>query len=95
MAAVTLVGSTTSLCVALRVRLMQLPDNAVSSRRQCLILRVLTRQTEWVGSAPFCASGSGQATCPSDYPIEDTYSLYGAGGESVCLSGKFSLLLVA
>jgi chitinase len=58
------------------------------------ILPVLTHQIEWVGSGPFCASGSAHATCPSDYPAEDTYSLYGAGGESVCLSGKSMSLFV-
>ncbi|KAG4435727.1 hypothetical protein IFR05_008777 [Cadophora sp. M221] len=44
-------------------------------------------QCEWTGTAPFCATGSGHASCPSSKPDFVTNSLYGAGGESVCISG--------
>ena len=44
-------------------------------------------QCEWSGSAPFCASGSNKANCPDNFPVRDTYSFQGAGGDATCMTG--------
>ncbi|EPE06529.1 chitinase class V [Ophiostoma piceae UAMH 11346] len=44
-------------------------------------------QCKWSGSAPFCASGSNKAGCPDDFPIHDTFSFQGAGGDATCVTG--------
>lgn len=49
---------------------------------------------EWSGSAPFCTTAGvllspavffTSADCPSDFPIKQTTSKYGSGGEQPCL----------